>query len=85
MAIERGLGAGGLPEEPMVPQGATFENVIDFRIKKKQVLVRKRVKIIPSKKSPLSGELTKECTEISKPDRIRKVPAKLKMKEKRLM
>ena len=30
MAIERGLGAGGLPEEPMVPQGPAFENVIDF-------------------------------------------------------
>src|SRR5210317_87668 len=30
MAIERGLGAGGLPEEPMVPQGPAFENVIDL-------------------------------------------------------
>ena len=30
MAVERGLGAGGLPEDPMIAEAESLQNVIDL-------------------------------------------------------
>ena len=30
MAVERGLGSGGLPEAPMIPEEEIIQNVVDL-------------------------------------------------------